>query len=512
MRTHEMRWKMARRKRKLNWKLHYQVTRDGVPVSSGAEVVEALTIGRAQPNQIQLDDADVADVHAVLRVTPDGGLLYYDLASLEPAVYGVDRDIGRATLSGGEAVRIGDFELSFRVTSLEEGGRRAVPSNPGAVTAALTERSEGLVARMLAQWDSRDAHGVDDLTVPKVLEVFEIWGDTILSNRQFPRGARRVTLGDDPRRRFDFSVDHRHLPINPFPVVTDLDSGAALCFSPHTPGRVYRREQVASLQELIASGQATRDPEQGHYRMPLTEDTRFMLHFGQVVFAGGFTHPAKRPQAAGMVAVDTPFINYSPILFALAALLVVYISSLPLPAPQLMPPDELLVAHVQRWIAPRAVVPPPPPSTAAEQEALSPSEPMPETAPVQKPGRTATERAPAAPSPPWTWPTPVCWPSCPGTHKRRMPWWPASRPAFAERGSWWHWGPPGRARWPGCGCHGEVGIPLLPRAWEAGCPWAGRLQTQIWMPGWPDDGRGTPDARSPPPLRGWTDWAQRRAW
>lgn len=116
-----------------------------------------------------------------------------------------------------------------------------------------------------------------------VLEVAQLWGDSLLGIAHFAR-PQRVTIGD--REECDFAAPARRLRAHTFPIVVTHRGESFLQFDESFGGAIEEGGNARSLAELIADGSAmeARDGDVDLYRMPLAADTRAHLDLGPISF------------------------------------------------------------------------------------------------------------------------------------------------------------------------------------------------------------------------------------
>jgi len=328
------------------YQLSFKVFHGGELTRAESLSGDSITIGRSSSNIIPLEDSGIADVHAVVKVTRDKRLMLTDLDSDEGTFVGDARVDSRIQLTPGTRIRIGPYDIQVDLIDLSRIVATPALDADGEVEedaeeARLLDLSADDVVHLLFKaWDSQDRLGIDNRQAPKLLEMFEIWSDTILSARTFPKTASAIRLGDDHRSRPDFFIDRKYLPSAPFSLVAQHNNTLCLQVGSGFTGELYQNGQMRSFADVIRSGGLTQIGDV--YLVPLSEDSRFVLHFGHIVLTGAFSHPAKRPMGAGSFDVDGMFLGLLLLIGLLFGTLTGYMTTLEPPPPMTLSqiPDQ----------------------------------------------------------------------------------------------------------------------------------------------------------------------------
>lgn len=324
------------------YQLSFKVFHAGGLTREAQLSVDSITIGRAGTNVITLDDDRVADLHAVIKLTKDRKLVLTDMDSDEGTYVDGKRVDTRVQLEPGSRIKVGPFDIELDLVELvRRAESRAVTQ---AVAAALTpaavhdqtdselDRSaEQVIDLLFDAWDSHDRLGVDNKQAGRVLEVFEVWGDTILSARQFPKTQPTIRLAEDHASKPDFFVPREYLPGASTSLIAQVNGVMHLCFGEKYEGRLYQGGQEFPLGELIRSGLASKGSIPDVYFVPLTDDSRFVVKLGHIVLTGAFSYPAKKPAAAGSIDVDAQFLSLLMVIALIMGSGALYMRSLPAP-------------------------------------------------------------------------------------------------------------------------------------------------------------------------------------
>lgn len=271
---------------------------------------DSITIGRATGNVIQLDDERVSDLHAVIKVTKDNQLVLTDLGSDEGTFVGEDRVDMRVQLTPGTRVRVGPYDILLEVIDQNRkagAGAVAAPVAQSASDQQLEHDSERVVQMLFANWERHDTLGIDNKSVPKVLEVYEIWGDIILSAKEFHRSVAQVMLGNHASTKPEFVIDREFLPAESVSLITQVEGRPHLVIGEKYEGWLYENGEPSTLQSLIKAGKTR--ASNGLHLVPLTDASRFIVYFGHIQLVGGFTLPARKAVLPLTQGVDTTYLG-----------------------------------------------------------------------------------------------------------------------------------------------------------------------------------------------------------
>jgi hypothetical protein len=210
----------------------------------------------------------------------------------------------------------------------------------------------------------------DDLAKPRVLEVAEIWGDTVMDVKHFKHDHSVVQLGDASGYRWRFmgipiawvspafakfawllaptlSEAQEELRGDFFVPEGDLHQDDSVLFEASGDGYVFNLSdewlgfadigpERFSFQELMASGKAEAVGP-GRYQLPIEPDTRVVANLGHLVFVGQSVPAAQRVRPMSLGDVDTAFLGLTSLMsFLMLMLYVVYSSAGPPPVDQVV--------------------------------------------------------------------------------------------------------------------------------------------------------------------------------
>ncbi len=358
---------------------------------------ESVTIGRGEAALLRIDDGSISDLHCVINVEQDGTIMLLDLGSEQGTIHGGKR-VPNANLGQQGEFFVG--MLRFRV-ALQVAQKAApapapevdpdeatdfpvdeptqdVPAQPAQPQRAAQPQSQP--APMQHQQMRVETPGGGDLPVeiteegeiafeddviiedgmsfvmragtathnigvntkrPKVLEVNQLWGDTLLDSRHFPHTGRKVTVGSSVGWRWHFlGVDMGWIPaplnmVLPYtpPMWSEVHSTWRNDFyAPeedlpgsrdhdlftfeddqyvaHVPsnwdGFVDIEDKRFSFEELVGNGRAKKSGDE--YEIPVTDDIRLMVDVNGVTYFAHKVKAGSRILSRATEDPDYPFI------------------------------------------------------------------------------------------------------------------------------------------------------------------------------------------------------------
>jgi pSer/pThr/pTyr-binding forkhead associated (FHA) protein/outer membrane biosynthesis protein TonB len=364
---------------KPNLILTFEVT-NGTETSTAEFSSESVTIGSSEEANLRIEHDSVAAQHCVVNVEDDGSVHLLDLGS--GVTLNGDKLSSNAALKSGDSFSLGEVSLTIRITDTlaladevdtavkknEAPGVGSAPSEPAGVTPlselpditdseprTFTEENpeERLTSiENVMDYVKRSGTGDSNLGLntkrPDVLEVSQLWCNTLIDTRHFPQDRDPITVGASVAYRWEFlGVDMgwvpsraaKFLPLVPpvwSEVVTDWRNDF---YSPNAilPANadhnlfVWRKDSyiariakdwtghaevdgtTKSFSELVNAGQATVDDE--FYEIPIVDDIRIWIEFGlDVTFFAQMVKPGKRILSRMNEELDYPFLVISGIV------------------------------------------------------------------------------------------------------------------------------------------------------------------------------------------------------
>lgn len=199
---------------------------------------------------------------------------------------------------------------------------RVPPSAPPAQPdAALTTREEDALEFLLRTPDSapRDATFA-------VLEVGQVWGDTLLDVQHHAGGSPEILVGEGEGCAFYAPADT--LPQDRFPLFRWEDGRWVARLHPSWSGFVERGGARRALPALIAAGALERGAD-GLLRLPVEPGLRLAVDLGNSLFVASLARPDRRVKSAWRSRLDTPLIAAGLFLGSIASLLLLVIATSP---------------------------------------------------------------------------------------------------------------------------------------------------------------------------------------
>jgi hypothetical protein len=324
---------------------------------------DSITIGSGPEAMMRVVGSGLASLHAVITIGEDKTAR---LIGIGAGCRINDRPAHAAALQAGDRIGLGD-EISLVFTpAIGEEAALEERTAPAMVLPSDVEASRGDdVLSMLMRWGTARGDAGIDRSGDRVLEVAEVWGDTIVDVKHYDRGADAVTIGGVTGHRWrvlgkpiawvppafariawaaapmlseaseewrsDFYAPTSQLPHDHFSLFT-AEGGRWVCnFSEKWTGFIDQGEERRSLAELVASGEATAIGA-GLYRVCVTEDSRILMDTGEVIFFGQLTWPGRRIVASMVDNIDYPFAGVMAFMVFVLAMISTLIYSSPIPA------------------------------------------------------------------------------------------------------------------------------------------------------------------------------------
>jgi len=351
---------------------------------------ESVTIGRGPAAMLRVDDESLADLHAVINVKEDGSVQILDLGSVTGSSVNGTKVAGNADLASGDSISMGPITISVNIEAIAaavEDSTQPVPEEedeveqtdqvPEAVTAvaaaeaaaesandSIAQSGEDVMAFIMRSGTASSDAGVDRKKA-KVLEVAEIWADSVMDVKHYQTGIQDIPVGSSTgyrwrfigqpmgwvppgfariawllaptlseaseERRNDFYVPPEDLPHDDFVMFENAGDHFIFNMSDKWSGFVDIGDQRHTFQDLIESGTAEANGP-GAYQVPIGDDTRVVADLGNVIFFSQMVAPgASIPKGkGGKDKLDVAFGYIMAILmFMMAMLLVLFLNSPP---------------------------------------------------------------------------------------------------------------------------------------------------------------------------------------
>ncbi len=293
-----------------------EVFRGSTPVLRNEFAEPSVTIGSGSSAMLRVEDASLSELHAVVNVEDDGTILVLDLGGESGIVVNGER-VPNAPLASGGTFSIGGLTFRVSVGAPARAAAAADDRTDEAVATAPVNPAAVAHAQAHEAHDPHDEHEHEDIADvvsfvmrssnapterkrPPVLEVHQMWGNVLLSSRQFPRDAKTVSLGLETGTRWKFlGVDMGWVPkplgmaLALVPLWSDLEREWRADFV--VPRESLPEDSEWTLFEQTAEGQYTAKVAKGWDGFADVDGQR--MTFAQLVSAG------KATQADGAIQI-----------------------------------------------------------------------------------------------------------------------------------------------------------------------------------------------------------------
>lgn len=345
---------------------------------------ESVTIGKGPAAMLRVSDAALQDLHVVLNVNDDGSVQLHDLAADGSTVVNGKKVDSNVVLAADDVITIGPVRIVVRIADTaayadEEATRVDVSPVTGAGPEAPAAEDddnvgvEDVMAYVMRASASAGDAGADR-SRGKMLEVSQVFGDSIMGVRHFSKSAKvrvgaaietsvkmfgvkvaeipealapvvpivTLSLGTTEENwKNPFYVPAEFLPNDNY-VLFENVGGAWVCnITDKWAGFVDQGETRKTFQELIASGQARKGAS--GYQIEVSEDARLVVDLGSTIFVAHQAYPGKKAVVAFGESIDYPFLAM--VFFGL------FVTGMFFGAMTLVPPPEV----TEQEIDPRLV-------------------------------------------------------------------------------------------------------------------------------------------------------------
>jgi predicted component of type VI protein secretion system len=256
--------------------LAFTISVDGQSAGTQEFEDEMVTIGKGAAAVLQINDPDLADLHAAVQLADDGSVTLLDLGSEGGTLLNGEK-INNSPVADGDEIRLGKtvIKLGLVRPQPEDEDEAAVTEQAGGMSAPSEEdaqqaedeiaEAENVIDFILRSGTAESDLGIDR-KAPPVLEVAEIWSGTVMNVRHFPKDVPAVYVGDRRNRQVRvlsslfiailvfgvgfFAVKHANLPEPPkYP-----EGDEALI-------EQWTQRDTAAKEKLAAERKAKRDAE-----------------------------------------------------------------------------------------------------------------------------------------------------------------------------------------------------------------------------------------------------------
>jgi len=189
--------------------LAFTISVDGQPAGTQEFEDEMVTIGKGAAAVLQINDPDLADLHAAVQLADDGSVTLLDLGSEGGTLLNGEK-INNSPVNDGDEIRLGKTVIKLGLVQPEEEDAAAVTEQAGAaapsrdeheaIAAAEVAEAEDVIDFILRSGTAESDLGIDR-KAPPVLEVAEIWSGTVMNVRHYAKDVPAVYVGDRRNRQ-----------------------------------------------------------------------------------------------------------------------------------------------------------------------------------------------------------------------------------------------------------------------------------------------------------------------
>ena len=391
--------------------LSFEIWVDGEAKETVETADESVTIGKTGGAAVlQVDDPSMTDLHCAVQRSEDGTYMLLDFGSESGTLLNGER-VNNASVSTGDVIECGNTKLVLNIGGeaaaqpeppapvAEEPVAEAAPAAPEAPEAPAPASTEAEDSGLDDDWDDvLDEHtedvmtfvmrsgqadselGVDRKLAP-VIEIGQIWGDTLLDVKHLGVEDKAVVIGDKPHRpapmgtiaglapigaiivgaasaspnlataaagvsmltlpagiMFDegrrltvpqqFFISSDNLPTPSYKLVERVGSNVYVNFTDSYVGFLEEPGgERTSLKDLAASGRATKTGSGFQCEMP--DSGRFVIDIGHVIFFVQEVSSPKRVIPGITQGMDFLFLGLFLLMAFVGLVLGIIIASIP---------------------------------------------------------------------------------------------------------------------------------------------------------------------------------------
>ncbi|HVO31159.1 MAG TPA: FHA domain-containing protein, partial [bacterium] len=276
--------------------LVFTVYKDGQEIAKQEFNQRSILVGRGDSANLRIDDAKASKLHAVIDITTKDDIHILDLGSTNGTKVNGEK-IHRQPLKAGDEITVGHTSFKFEFRELVGEEEKSVERFQATFETYFNEQPEA---------------GEDKLSGRerrKVIEVAQIWGDSIVQMTHFMRPSR-VTIGESHDCNFFAPAEYLN-DAKTFNVVVNVGKDYYLQFTETFSGTIDHGGKQTALQELVEKGlaQKARDGKQDVLRFKIEPDARVRLELGSLTFLIQRVRPAKGIPADFFKQLDYGFLS-----------------------------------------------------------------------------------------------------------------------------------------------------------------------------------------------------------
>lgn len=275
--------------------LVFTITKDGQEIGQKEFNQRSILLGRGDAANLRVDDPKASKLHAVIDITTADEIHILDLGSTNGTKVNGEK-IHRTKIKPGDEITIGHTAMKFAFRELNADEEKSV---------------ERFVATFDSYFNEQPEEGEDKLKGAerrKVIEVAQIWGDSIVQMTHFMR-PDRVTIGESAH--CNFFAPGEYLPGDQFPIVRNAGRDYYLQFTELMGGQVELGGKVTGLQALVETGEAKKSKDGSFqvYRYKIDPEAKVRLELGSLTFLVQRVRPAKVVPADFLKQLDMRFVG-----------------------------------------------------------------------------------------------------------------------------------------------------------------------------------------------------------
>ncbi len=279
--------------------LSFDISVGGDPQGKQDFTQESVKIGKGADATLQIDDGELADLHAALHVSDDGEVTLLDLGSDGGTLLNGQK-IENAVVKSGDKIQMG--RSVFVLTVSQEAPKAAPTPSKVAPTKGDIHAPGGGIPRLAGEFTSRrgnlanlvlrtDLPGTEQVTdkgKPRIMEVVQVWGDAILDVKHLAVSQSTITVGPDLASSgssgVSLFINPDHLPAARFVLAERKGAGVTVNFAEKFSGFIEEGQgrKRTTIEELIKSGQAKKTG--GGHSIQLEAGQRAAVDIGGVLF------------------------------------------------------------------------------------------------------------------------------------------------------------------------------------------------------------------------------------
>ncbi len=271
--------------------LIFTVYKDGAEVGQKEFNQRSILIGRGDAANLHIDDPKASKLHAVIDITSDEEIHLLDLGSTNGTKVNGEK-IHRQKIKIGDEITVGHTSIKFAFRELSAMEEKSVERFQATFDSYFNEQPEAGDEKL----SGRERR--------KVIEVAQIWGDSIIQMTHFMR-PDRITIGES--EDCSFFAPTEYLPGDHFPLVVNQGKDYYLQFTELFSGQIEVNGKTVQLQDAMET--KVRDGKYEVYRFKIDVGARARVELGSLTFLIQRVRPAKMIPADFLKQLDYLFLG-----------------------------------------------------------------------------------------------------------------------------------------------------------------------------------------------------------